>query len=372
MKPWICVVSALFLVSTFAASPAPAATIHVPGDWPSIQVGISAATDGDIVLVAPGTYYGALTFRGKAITVMSEEGPGSTVIDGDGIGPVVAFAAGETETSVLEGFTITGGDSLSAGGGILCSYASPTIRNCAIVQNNAGAGGAIYCFYASPTITNCTMAHNACACGGGGGIRIDQSNPTITNCIFWDNETISWGEIFVESGSPVITYCTVQGGFAGEGNIDADPLFLGEDDYRLGEGSPGIDAGHPGVEFEDLCSPPSLGLARNDMGAFGGPGACGRLCWDDDEDGFDDAACGGADCDDTDPTVSPDGLEGLSAANCADGIDNDCDGLVDADPECAPPCSAVSSRTRPSALVTLLAAILAVAAVSRRVASVKD
>jgi len=55
-----------------------------------------------------------------------------------------------------------------------------------------------------------------------------------------------------------------------------------------------------------------------------------RTCWDDDADGYDDEACGGDDCDDTDPDVSPGAME-----VCDSGIDDDCDGLVDGDdPDC--------------------------------------
>ena len=60
-------------------------------------------------------------------------------------------------------------------------------------------------------------------------------------------------------------------------------------------------------------------------------------CADADGDLYEDEACnpdplnGGGDCDDTDPLINP-GMPEI----CADGIDNDCDGLVDQnDPDCA-------------------------------------
>ena len=39
-----------------------------------------------------------------------------------------------------------------------------------------------------------------------------------------------------------MTYSIVQGGFEGEGNLDLDPAFVGDGDYRLSPGSPAIDA----------------------------------------------------------------------------------------------------------------------------------
>jgi len=82
-------------------------------------------------------------------------------------------------------------------------------------------------------------------------------------------------------------------------------------------------------------------------------------CWDNDGDWYWDIACGGTDCDDTDPNtfpgapeicdgkdngcdrddtdpnINPAGAESDAAGNCADGADNDCDGKTDsADPDC--------------------------------------
>ena len=53
--------------------------------------------------------------------------------------------------------------------------------------------------------------------------------------------------------------------------------------------------------------------------------------WDDDDDGW--RVCEG-DCDDDDADVSPGEEESETIGNCADGLDNDCDDLVDTDPEC--------------------------------------
>jgi len=54
------------------------------------------------------------------------------------------------------------------------------------------------------------------------------------------------------------------------------------------------------------------------------------VCPDVDNDGYRDMACGGLDCDDGDPLVNPDGVEGVYPdPTCSDSKDNDCDGLTD-------------------------------------------
>ncbi len=95
--------------------------IHIPADQPSIQSGINLAADGDTVLVAEGTYFENINFLGKAITVASlfiQDGDTShisrTIIDGSqsaspDTASVVTLWSGEDTTSVLMGFTITGG-----------------------------------------------------------------------------------------------------------------------------------------------------------------------------------------------------------------------------------------------------------------------
>ena len=149
--------------------------------------------------VEPGTYLENIDFLGKAITVQSTDGEDVTIIDGSACttGPdtcsVVTFANGESENSVLDGFTVTGGEGTEFffttdfyGGGIYC-LASPTILNCSISENTAAVGGGMWNGYSSsPTLTNCTISGNT-ADNDGGGMWNRDSSPTLINCTISGN-----------------------------------------------------------------------------------------------------------------------------------------------------------------------------------------
>jgi serine protease len=147
------------------ASTAKPATIHVPGDQPTIQAGINAASNGDTVLVAPGTYVENINFNGKAITVTSSGGPTTTIIDGGQVASVVTIASGEGPSSVLSGFTIRNGtttfNSQYEGGGVYIRGSSPEIIGNVIVDNTGCVGIGIGITSGSPLIEANTISHNA-------------------------------------------------------------------------------------------------------------------------------------------------------------------------------------------------------------------
>jgi hypothetical protein len=184
-----------------------AATIYVPADQPTIQAGIDAAVDGDTVLVADGVYTGDgnrdIDFLGKAITVMSANGPENCELDLGGSNTEehlgFSFQSGEGPSSILQGFTIRNGWSYF-GAGIRCFQASPTIVGNIITENEGGLGlqpgkgAGIFCFESSPLIENNTITNNRVRSsyyfeGNGGGIYCYwYSSPTIRGNIISGNQ----------------------------------------------------------------------------------------------------------------------------------------------------------------------------------------
>jgi hypothetical protein len=143
-----------------------AATINVPGDYTTIQAAVDAASNGDVILVAPGTYTGTggevVNTDGKAITIKASGTPEETIINGGGAGArrVITCSSDEGADTIIEGFTITGG-AANHGGGIYCYYGSPTITDCTISGNTASIGGGIYCWSnSSPTLTGTVVCGN--------------------------------------------------------------------------------------------------------------------------------------------------------------------------------------------------------------------
>ena len=262
---FLTVASLFFLL--FSALSASANTIHVPGDYPTIQAAIDATVVGDTVLVSDGTYTENINFKGKAITVKSVNGASVTIIDGNAANTVVTFSSQETSASVLDGFTIRNGAvavGSTTGSGISVANSSPTIKNNIITGNSGCQGSGIDVEFGSPLIQGNTITNNkqgGCVGGiGGGGVVIGgASQPQILNNTISSNSTgVDGGGISLfAAGTPTIsgniisgnTAAGVGGGIAMANESDAivtDNVFTGNTAYQGGGIAALVPSGAPG------------------------------------------------------------------------------------------------------------------------------
>ncbi len=253
MKYFI-ILSCFLIITCITVS---AQIIHVPGDQPSIQAGINAAQNGDMVLVDDGTYLENINFSGKAITVASNfiiDGDTNhiynTIIDGSqpshpDSGSVVSFVSGEDTTSILCGFTITGGTgtfipagpppgfpfNIRIGGGIFITanmgarITNNIIEQNVIFTNDFAAGGGIYSddpggngysIIVDNIIRNntasgeITFTMGGGICMGGSGIIIN--NIITENICYSTNADVVGGgvRLWLMNGSQDTTFCLVE------------------------------------------------------------------------------------------------------------------------------------------------------------------
>jgi len=190
------------------------------------------------------------------------------------------------------------------GGAIYNSSTSMTAQNSIFSGNTATRdGGALSDWYSSIIVTNCTFTNNRSNYRGGAIFNIGSTisgNATLTNSVLWDNTdnysqsindeiySVARGVIF-----PInISYCNIKGGWAGEGNINSNPLFVDannpagadgkfftlDDGLRLRINSPCIDAANgdtalltdiTGLERIDIADIPNTGTGTPNYADIG-------------------------------------------------------------------------------------------------------
>ena len=196
-------------------------------------------------------------------------------------GGIDCYSASPMITNCL----IKGNSTEHYGGGISCSSSSsPEITNCTIAESSTCTyGGGIFCSKSSPTLMNCTIAANRSDYGGGGIASIYYSVTTIINSILWGDRASEGPEIFLiytdYPSTLTVSYSDVEGGNGAayveegctlnwlEGNIDEDPLFVGEGNYHLTGESPCIDAAIDEGVYHDIDGDARPQGAGFDMGA---------------------------------------------------------------------------------------------------------
>jgi len=218
--------------------------VHAGGDntdgltWPTakqtVRSGITAAaSNGGEVWVAQGTYaeqvmpgpfvylYGG--FAGTE-TNRSQRDPGAhpTILDGQGVAPVVYFRNAGYQVSTLDGFTVQGGGKYTSGspfdsdltnrfggrgGGIYCRVSGPLICGNLVRSNSLGSpfnswesyGAGLYAFLGHAQITSNTFFENEVLTrsdGAGGGVYTLQSMANLEANTFRQNHALDGAAIY--------------------------------------------------------------------------------------------------------------------------------------------------------------------------------
>ena len=214
------------------------------------------------------SYGGGMYLNGSDPTLTYVTISGNTSVEGGGIylmGGIDDIRVNDGSNPTMTHVTITGNHS-NFGGGMYLYYSYPRLTHVTITDNTAlEYGGGMYLRnYSIPTLTHVTISDNT-ALEYGGGIYVNYSSFMLTNSIVWDNSPEPF-YIYSNVEDILITYSDLEGGWEGEGNIDADPLFTNPDggDYTLQAGSPCIDTGDSNLWYQDADGSPS------DLGATGG------------------------------------------------------------------------------------------------------
>lgn len=166
-----------------------------------------------------------------------------------------AFDIANAGAVTFESCRFIGNNANRAGALEIFATSGVVVTNCFFKGNTAtgsGGGGAIWMGSGGNTrIVNCTVVENSATNQTNAGLRVQGAAPVVVNSIFYDNSGPGGAQNAANQigGTTDVTYCIVEGGFAGVGNLGSDPMFQnpGGDDYTPGSGSPAIDAGNNGM-----------------------------------------------------------------------------------------------------------------------------
>lgn len=192
-------IAAGFALAALAGT-AGAEILSVPTDFPTIQDAIDRSNAGDTIEVAPGTYTENLRIADRSITLRAAGGASATTLRPAAAGlPVIWVDGGDGVT--IEGFTVTGGDSVNGGG--LFATGETTVRSCRFAGNAATRGGAAF-FGARATVSDTTFEDNSAMFGG--AVFGKAESVRFEHATFTANEARHGGGAYVsESGSTPAT-----------------------------------------------------------------------------------------------------------------------------------------------------------------------
>jgi len=214
----IAIVATLALVAL--ANTADADTIRVDwnggGDYTTINAAVTAASEGDSIVVADGTYSGTQNTEimpyQKNVVIESENGAAVTIIDGTDQYTAFNILDGQDSTMVVSGFTLANCHGSSNGGAFEVSgHSSPIIEDCVFEGCTSPNGGAMALYQSSSVVRDCVFRANS-ATYRGGAIYTYECAVTFSRCLFDENVSSAAyrsGAIYTNASADLLTGCTL-------------------------------------------------------------------------------------------------------------------------------------------------------------------
>lgn len=176
-----------------------------PGGDRTIQEAADESEDGEVICLAPGTYYENLMLDGFQARLVGYDGAETTILDGSGAGSVVSIRDSSGTEALLEGLSLTHGWA-EYGGGLNVETSSVLLGSLIVAANEASASG--------------------------GGFSLEDSTLDITDVVITDNAAGTYaGGMYQSGGEVFLLRSTVERNVTLDG---ADPLSGGGIKFRSG------------------------------------------------------------------------------------------------------------------------------------------
>jgi hypothetical protein len=191
----------------------------VPSQYPTISAAVDAAADGDVILIAAGTYAESFSIQGKQLTLRAADASCSAIITGEpgSEARAITLSGAAASGSVIEGIRFM---STPAGAVRVCA-SQVRLNACCFDANHAAEGGAVLAECGSQVLLqDCQFAANSAAVRGG-ALFFDRSSGTVDACIVDSSDAPTGGGLSAEfdsaSQSLVIRNSTFDGNVAAVG-----------------------------------------------------------------------------------------------------------------------------------------------------------
>lgn len=141
----------LVLLYTLDSATISATIITVPGDQPTIQAGIDAASDGDTISIAPGDYFESTDLSSKTLRISAADETNPPTLHG-----TISVNGGQTLTTVISDIRFTDAR------GVTCQDAAVTIQRCHFENIRGGSinGQLVHCVNAGGRLLDNTFVND--------------------------------------------------------------------------------------------------------------------------------------------------------------------------------------------------------------------